>query len=180
MQLTEFNSMDHMILMLESWRIQDWGGCLQLREATEVRHVAREFLYEGPERPLHEALKVKSGGLENPGYWDSRSVGDLPRRAANRLWNHPKGKKQVVVNSIGKAEPSRFIDIRHGIIESGICPGAFQSCLGPVFPSMSPLFPFWNETREAETEMLAWMRVVSISTYIWIVGHQLVELFRKV
>lgn len=74
---------------------------------TEARHfMAGQSLHEGPERPLCEAVKVKPGLC-----WklqDVRGDGDmeyLPRRDANREWNHPKRKKYVAGSKDGRTEP---------------------------------------------------------------------------
>ena len=56
-------------------------------------------LCESPERPLHEAVKVKPGLLQRPqDVGDERVLGHLPRKAVNRKWNQSMRKKCVAIN----------------------------------------------------------------------------------
>ena len=58
-----------------------------------------ESLQRGPERPLHEAVKVKSGLQSKPrDFGGVRVMGCLPRKDANRVWNQPKREKCVVAS----------------------------------------------------------------------------------
>ena len=66
---------------------------------------------------------------------DTRVVGCLVRRAANREQSQTKRKKRVAVS---KAEQSwlrseECVGIRHGDAKSEVCPDGFQSFPGPVF-----------------------------------------------
>ena len=66
---------------------------------------------------------------------DARATGYLLRKATNREWKQPKGKKFVAVNKDEKSWRSEEpFDIRHGDAEFGVCPAGFQACFGPVFP----------------------------------------------
>ena len=105
------------------------------------------FLHGGPERPLHEAVKVKSGLCWRPQeIADARVMGCLPRRIASRIWNQPRERERDV--EINKAEgtwrPEEHFDIRHGDAEFGVCPASFQSCFALAFLGSVSFPPFWN------------------------------------
>lgn len=53
-------------LLKALWNLSPW-----LRRTTEINHVAKESLEEGPEKPLSEAMKVKPGL-----HWRSQDVRD--------------------------------------------------------------------------------------------------------
>ena len=62
-----------------------------LGTAAEARSVSGVSLHAGLQRPLCETLKVKPGWPQRPqDVGDARVEGCLPRRAADREWNHPK------------------------------------------------------------------------------------------
>ena len=55
--------------------------------------------YPCMEGPLYEAVKMKPGLCWRPqDNGDARAVEYLLRKAANRKWNQPKGKKSILVN----------------------------------------------------------------------------------
>ena len=59
---------------------------------------------------------------------DARATGYLLRKAANREWKQPKGKKFAAVNKDEKSWRSEeHFDIRHGDAEFGVCPAGFLS-----------------------------------------------------
>ena len=61
--------------------------------------MSRVTLYEGLEKPLHEAMKLKPVlPWELQDFRDARAVIYLPRRAANRECNQPEREKYVLVN----------------------------------------------------------------------------------
>lgn len=77
--------------------------------------MARVSLHGSPEKPLCEAVKLKSGFPCRPQeIRDTRVVGYMSRRAANRDQNMPKGKKCVTVDSAERnwRSEERF-DTRH-------------------------------------------------------------------
>ena len=60
-------------------------------------------LNEGPEKPLHEAVKMKPGLCwETQDVGDSRTIRYLLRKAADLIWNQSKKKKCTVVNKAEK------------------------------------------------------------------------------
>ncbi|MGE9641895.1 hypothetical protein ACQP3J_33175, partial [Escherichia coli] len=62
-----------------------WNLPLWLKKAAEAMYVLGVSLHGGPERPLCEAVKVKSGLPWRPqDVGDARVIGYLLRRAANR------------------------------------------------------------------------------------------------
>lgn len=70
-----------------------WNLPLLLQKSTEARSLAGESLQGGPERPLCETVKVKTGLHWKPqgdGDRDTRVIGYLPRIAADRVWNQPE------------------------------------------------------------------------------------------
>lgn len=63
---------------------------------------------------------------------ESRAMGYLLRKTANREWNQPK--KFVEVNKDERGWRFEEDFDRHGDTEFGIFPAGFLSCFGPVFP----------------------------------------------
>lgn len=47
----------------------------------------------GPERPAHEAVKVKLDSVEDSKMLEMTVMGFLPRRAANRLWKQDQERE---------------------------------------------------------------------------------------
>lgn len=79
-----------------------WDLPLQLKKAAEARHVTRESLNGGQERPLHEAVKVKPAM-----HWRLQDIRDamgyLRRRAADGALNQPKRENCITVSSVGRS-----------------------------------------------------------------------------
>lgn len=92
--------------------------------------MARESLHGVLEKPLHEAMKEKSGLQWNlQDVQDAKALGHLPRRAANGA-NQPM-KKCVVVNKAGRSrrreEPfNKAFTTKHRETECGVYLPAFS------------------------------------------------------
>lgn len=94
-------------------------------------------MHGGPKRLLHEAMKMKPGLCWRPqDIGGARDMGCLPETAASRGWNQPGRQKCIVVNRIGRAEPSELFGIRQGIIGSGFSLAHFLH--------YDPIPAFWN------------------------------------
>lgn len=94
-----------------------------------------------------QAVKVKPGLPWRPqDVGDSRALGYLLRKAADREWSQPKREKCLVVNKSERNWRSEeCFDIRHGDIAFGVCPAGFLlSFFGLVFPHYAPFPMFWN------------------------------------
>lgn len=71
---------------------------------------------------------------------DARAVVYLLRKAANRIWNQPKGKKSILVN---KPERNwRYEELRHGVAELGVSLLVFGLALVWYFLSMLSFLQF--------------------------------------
>jgi hypothetical protein len=66
-------------------------------------------------------------------------VGYLLRKAANREWNQPKGKKCVAVS--GAEDPKSALTSDRDA-EFGVCSPGFRSCFGSVFARRAAFPPF--------------------------------------
>ena len=112
------------------------------KKAAEALHMSRLSLHGGWERPLCEAVKARPGLPGSPQeVGDSRVMGSLLRRAANREYNQPKRKKCVAVNKSERSWRSEeCFDIRHGDAEFETTHLIFGLALVQDF--LIP--PFWN------------------------------------
>lgn len=106
-----------------------WNQPPHVRRGAEARRLAAEALHEGPEEPLHEAVKVKPGL-----HWrlrdvrGARAVGYLPERPAYRAQNQTKREGCFR----DEAKPSKPLDFKHRTVGSGVCLAQFQACFGSV------------------------------------------------
>lgn len=99
--------------------------------------MAGESLHRSPKRSSNEAVKPELQW--GPGdAADARAMGYLPRRAAHRMWNHPKREECVVGRKAGRGEPSEPSDVRHGATGFRVCPDKFPSCFDPILPHYAP------------------------------------------
>lgn len=101
------------------------------------------LLCGGSERTLCVSIKMKPRLCWRPqDVEDARVVRYMPRRVANRVWNHMRERI-----SVNKAERSwgseEHFDIRDEDAEFGVCSDCFGSCFGPVF-LLAPFPPLWN------------------------------------
>lgn len=96
-----------------------WTLLLWLGKAKEARHVSGVSLHGDLERSLCEAMKVKPGLPWRPqNVGDTRAVGYLQRRAANREWNQPMRKRHIAVNKDERSWRSEeYFNFRHGDTE---------------------------------------------------------------
>jgi len=100
-------------------------------------------LHGNPERPLCEAIKVKPGFYWRPqavGY--DRVIGNLPKRAADKVWNQPKRKNMLQstkLKGIGDLKSVLTLDMGHRVWN---LPAGFRFCFGSVFPHYAP-FPIF-------------------------------------
>lgn len=93
--------------------------------------------YGFPERPLHEAGKVKPGI-----HWKPQDVGGALAmrhfsRRADTDWSVLQAAKLGGWSWLSPL-PS------HKELQFGVCPAGFGACFGPVFPHYSPILPCWN------------------------------------
>lgn len=74
---------------------------------------------------------------------EAGAMGQLLRKAADRMWNKSKGKKCAITN---KAENSwtseEHFDIRHGDVNFGVCQAGFWSCFVPGLFHSAPSLHF--------------------------------------
>ena len=97
-------------------------------------------LHGGPERPLSEAVKVKSGlcwrpqdvGAEMPVSWDT-CQGELLSEC-----------RPVQEEEVHSTKQKGLGDLKSALTLDMEVQASFQSCFGPVFPHYVPLPSFWN------------------------------------
>ena len=82
-------------------------------------------LHGGLERPLCEAVKVKSRLLSRPQMPDP-----LDTYQRKLLTGSGPAQEKKVCCSQKDLEVSRLFDISHGDVESGVCPDDLLSCFG--------------------------------------------------
>lgn len=108
----------------------------------EASHVSGSSLCGCPERPLHEAVRVKPGYCwRHQAVVDARTVGRMSRRAASQVWNKPETEKCVANKVGGSWSSDEHFDIRHRDAQFGVCLDDFHSYCGPVIPSYVPFLP---------------------------------------
>lgn len=103
--------------------------------------MAGEFLHGGPERPPHEAVKIKPGLCRRPKMLVVPE-GCLPGKAAGSGTAPEREVWCVAAGKAGRAEPSKPFDIRHKVTGFGVCPDRFRSSLGPYFLPLLLHLPF--------------------------------------
>ena len=96
-------------------------------------------LHLGLERPLCEAVKVKSRLLSRPQMPDP-----LDTYQRKLLTGSGPAQEKKVCCSQKDLEVSRLFDISHGDALFGVCLAGFQTCFGPVLLHLIPFPPFWN------------------------------------
>lgn len=70
-------------------------------------------MHGGPERSLHNAVKVKPGlKKKHQDVGGIRAVGCLPKKTAYKEWNQAQRGKCAAVNKAKRVEPSKVSDRR--------------------------------------------------------------------
>lgn len=112
-------------------------------EASENRQgqACGRFLHGGPERPLNEAVEIKSGLCWKPQIGASRAVGyTVPVKSVYRKWTQPRPEQSVTGNRPGSADPAKSFSTEHGTTEFDVCTAWFALVLVPYV-----LTTFWDD-----------------------------------
>ena len=134
------------------WFMRPWSTPsrqLTLGVSLACEHMAGESLCNNPRVKRtwghYRQLWEQSLGCnaDPQGAGDDKAVGDLPRTAAYREWNQPKGGKYVGDSKAGGAVPSTLFKTEvpeNGTMGPGIFPAGIQT--SSEFPPHVPIPPF--------------------------------------